>query len=116
MELIRYRKVSESELTGKLMKELMAGAYPAFKKDTYTAQRTREILADELRRWTIVEFPKQKPVKPLYRISIPLFFIAWLLLLIGAVIKWFFTGVFFFKYDGKLIKLMAAWATKLNLR
>lgn len=115
MNILKYRRVQTDEVARKVITELTSGTYPAFKKGTYTGERTLEILKDTLDRWDIVSFPKQRPVPFLIRLTIPVFFIVYLVSIILMGFKWFFTGRGYFNYKGWYIKFLQNWSNRLNL-
>jgi len=105
MNIINYKKVTFYEVGEILEKEL--------KLTDNQIRLLGGVLADLP--YTFVDLREPIPAVPILRLTIPFYFIFWLLLLLSIPIKWVFTGNGRYKYGEEIIRFLYNWKNKLNL-
>jgi len=65
------------------------------------------------RRYKVISWTGKNPASVFMRLSFPLFLLFFILILIGSVLKWIFTGTGYYKHDGPVLKLYDAWSNRL---
>jgi len=105
MNIINYKKVTFYDVGEILEKELKL------------TDEQKWLLGGVLNNlpYTFVDLREPIPAVPILRLTIPFYFLFWVLLVLFIPIKWLFTGNGKYKYGEEIISFLYSWKNKLNL-
>ena len=105
MNLYRYEIVGNHEVRKELENKLQLTDYQ---------KGVIDMVIDDLP-FRFVKMETYNKSNPFFRLTLPLFFITWLVIFCSMPFKYLVTGDCFYSYEGKVIKLLESWKKKLDL-
>ena len=106
MDLHRYKK-SDTHVVARELKDYLG-------LDHAAGEKIKDFFWNQSR-FTVMERIKQKPVKPLLRLTVPFYLIYWIVLLLAMPLKWLLTGKSDYSYESGPYAFLRRWSALLNL-
>lgn len=83
--------------------------------ENYGIANAREVAEVLDERFTVLKFKKKEKQHPLWRLTAPFFFLAFILIVITMPFKYLFTGDGQYKFESRVGKFYRVWQIKLGL-
>lgn len=104
MKLTKYRRIDPMTFSSDLQHHLGL-EFSYFGK-------IRDFIENE--RFVIVKWHKPTIGSPLFRLTVIVYILVYMIILISMPIKWLFTGKIYYEYNSKIIVFMVKWVRKLG--